>query len=44
MIEIVDNDEEGSFSIVLPAILPRVIQGLIFTEQDERNLKEEMAL
>lgn len=44
MIEIVDNDDEGSFEVALPLIIPRVTQGLTFTEQDERNLKEEMEL
>lgn len=34
MIELIDNDDEGVFEITLPLVIPRVIQGLLFTEQD----------
>lgn len=44
MIEMIENDNESNntFHQYLPAILPRAIQGLTFTHQDERNIKEEM--
>jgi hypothetical protein len=44
MIEMIENENElnNSFQQYLPAILPRAIQGLTFTHEDERNIKEEM--
>ncbi len=39
MIEIVDNDDEGVYRIYLSIILPKVIEGLKFTHEDERNMR-----
>lgn len=44
MIELVENDEEGLFEAKLSMVVPRLVQGLTFSEQDEKNLKEEMEL
>lgn len=42
MIDLLENDENGSFQNLLPVVLPKALNGLQFTSHDERNIKEEM--
>lgn len=42
--DIIDNDDNFSFQPQLVHILPKIIDGLMFTNADERNIKEEMEI
>lgn len=43
MVDIIDSDiSDANLKALLPTIIPKIILGLVFTSDDEKNMKMEL--